>query len=70
MSATHDYRITRDGAWYVVDDVSGEPVSPPMPSRGTAADLMAQIAALPASERALLRAGSRPAPRCSWLFAR
>lgn len=67
-AASGDYRIEENGAFYVIDTLSGESVSPPMRTRESAFDLKAKIEALPASERARLRAGKRPAPGCDWLI--
>lgn len=59
-----------DGAWYVIDTWTGEPVSPPMQSRQAAYDLALECEKLSKPERRKLRIGKRPAPGCGWLLPR
>lgn len=67
-SIKSDSSAPRDKAtFYVVDQLSGEVVSPPFATREAAWQLMQELDALPAEEQRLIRAGKRPAPGCEFL---
>lgn len=65
-----NYSLRQDGGWYVIDELSGEAVSPALDTRERAHDVMTACDALSKDEQRRLRAGVRPAPGCEWLFAR
>ncbi len=68
MMAQDLLRIEQDGAWYVMSDLTVEPVSPPLRTRGEALDLLNAIVALDDPERTLVLQGKLPAPGCQWLI--